>query len=426
MTDFTVRAAEPHEEVLGALLKDPSLYLGYKQGLTPEHFKELDWLYRIIQETDAAEELSFRGIASRIPVDRIKLLHDLRGTFISESRLPSLIQQLKKDVLAEELKSLSLETLGKVNDENNPDDVLRVLQQRSLSLFTSESKDGSTPDQDVDGWVDYILEIVEDPKKAFGLLSGMYSIDKMTTGWHRQDFSVIGARTSMGKTAFVLEMLMRLNAKGHKCAMFSLEMSKRQLFNRMMANILQVDFEQFRTGQLPKHFYTEHMVREKKRLTSLYIDDTRAVSADYIVDEMRRLKRTQGLDFVVVDYLQDVREQGESNDNGGSALARVCRKLRAGAQEMDCHVMGLSQVVRGVEDRKDKRPGNADLAGSTGIETSADVIGLLYRDDYYEPTSSSKGILEVNFTKQRNGSRGKVELMYDRQTQRITELEFRR
>ncbi|QWU15699.1 replicative DNA helicase [Paenibacillus sophorae] len=426
MTDFTGRAAEPHEEVLGALLKDPSLYPGYKHGLTPEHFKELDWLYRIIQETDAAEELSFRGIASRIPVDRIKLLHDLRGTFISESRLPSLIQQLKKDVLAEELKSLSLETLGKVNDENNPDDVLRVLQQRSLSLFTSESKDGSTPDKDVDGWVDYILEIVEDPKKAFGLLSGMYSIDKMTTGWHRQDFSVIGARTSMGKTAFVLEMLMRLNAKGHKCAMFSLEMAKRQLFNRMMANILQVDFEQFRTGQLPKHFYTEHMVREKKRLTSLYIDDTRAVSADYIVDEMRRLKRTQGLDFVVVDYLQDVREQGESNDNGGSALARVCRKLRAGAQEMDCHVMGLSQVVRGVEDRKDKRPGNADLAGSTGIETSADVIALLYRDDYYEPTSSSKGILEVNFTKQRNGSRGKVELMYDRQTQRITELEYRR
>lgn len=182
----------------------------------------------------------------------------------------------------------------------------------------------------------------------------------------------------MGKTVFVIEMFLRLS-NGYKCAMFSLEMSKQQLYFRMMSNLMQVNFELFRTGRLAPNHY-QNMQKYKDELKKLYIDATRAVSADYIADEMRRLKRTQGLDFVVVDYLQDVKEQGEINDNGGSALARVCRKLRAAAKECDCHVMGLSQVVRGVEDRKDKRPGNADLSGSTGIETNADVIALLYRD----------------------------------------------
>ncbi|WP_042229663.1 DnaB-like helicase C-terminal domain-containing protein, partial [Paenibacillus popilliae] len=150
----------------------------------------------------------------------------------------------------------------------------------------------------------------------------------------------------------------------------------------------------------------ETMQKRKEELKTIYVDDTRGVSADYIVDAMRRLKRTQGLDFVVVDYLQDVKERGETNDNSGSALARICRKLRAAAKECDCHVMGLSQVVRGVDDRQDKRPGNSDLAGSTGIETSADVITMLYRDDYYNRDSEKKNTLEVNFTKQRNGKLG--------------------
>lgn len=416
------RSAEPQEEVLGAFLKDPTLYTVHKQGLTPELFGEYSWLYRIIQETDAEEGLTFKGVAGRTEVTKLKVLHELRATFFNENRLPRLIQELKKNKLSTELKDLAVKTLNLIEEEEDPDETLRAIQKKAFALTTSEGKDGSSPDRDVDEWAEGVLEIVDDPAKAFGLLTGFRPIDAMTTGWHRQDFSVVGARTSMGKTAFVLEMILRLNEAGYKCAMFSLEMMKRQLYNRMMSNLLQVDLEQFRTGRLARHHYIERMMKEKDKLKSLYIDDTRGVSSDYIVDEMRRLKRTQGLDFVVVDYLQDIKEQGETNDNGGSGLARICRKLRSGAQEMDCHVMGLSQIVRGVEDRKDKRPGNADLAGSTGIETSADVIALLYRDDYYDAYSDKRGVMEVNFTKQRNGKLGKVELFYDRNCQKIREL----
>jgi len=263
---------------------------------------------------------------------------------------------------------------------------------------------------------------MNNPGLAFGLLTDIKDMDNITTGWHRGDLIVVGSRTSMGKSAYMIENVLRLNALGYKCAIFSLEMSKKQLYNRMMANLMHVDVEVVRTGQLaPELLPRVH--QKKKELSTIYVDDMRGVSADYITDMMRTIKRTRGLDFVVVDYLQDVKERGEHNDDQGSALGRICRKLRKGAQECDVPVMALSQVKREVETRNDKRPGNADLSGSTGIETSADVIALLYRDEYYNPQTEKRDILEVNFTKQRNGKLGKVELHYDRHQQRIEQLQ---
>jgi replicative DNA helicase len=222
----------------------------------------------------------------------------------------------------------------------------------------------------------------------------------------------------MGKSAFMLEMLLRLTQKGYKTALFSLEMTRNQILNRMASNMTRTPLKDIKSGEINE--ITFRMMKSNVELfEKVYIDDTRAVSADYITDTMRMLNRKQGLDFVVVDYLQDVKEKGEETDNQGSALARVCRKLRKGALDCDCHVMSLSQVKREVENRNDKRPMNSDLSGSTGIETSADVIALLYRDEYYNPKTEKAGIIEVNFTKQRNGGVGRVELKYDKDIQRM-------
>jgi replicative DNA helicase len=240
----------------------------------------------------------------------------------------------------------------------------------------------------------------------------------LTSGFHRHDLSVVGARTSMGKSAFMIELVLRLQQKGYKCAIFSLEMTRKQILNRMIANVCKIPLKDIKHGKIDEVMY-RMMKMEKSRLESVYVEDARGVTADYITDMMRMLKRKQGLDFVVVDYLQDVKERGEENDNQGSALSRICRKLRKGALDCDCHVMALSQVKREVENRNDKRPMNSDLSGSTGIETSADVIALLYRDEYYHPKTEKQGIIEVNFTKQRNGGVGRVELYYDKDIQRM-------
>lgn len=415
-----IRPSEPREELLGAFLADPSLFEEYRHQLSAELFPGYEWLYKTIVEVSDTEGLSFKGVASRCDLTEIKILHELRGAFFNEHRIPGLIQQVKKEHLSRQIHTIAINIINQTHDGEDPDGTLRYMQEKAFSLYSSESDIGDQ-DKDLDEWAQYMLEIAEDPSKAFGLMTGIQSLDTLTTGFHRQDFSVIGARTSMGKSAFVIELLLRLHQAGYKCAMFSLEMTKRQLFNRMICNLMQVSLEMFRMGRLAKNHY-ETMLKRKEELRGIYINETRGISADYIADEMRRLKRTQGLDFVVVDYLQDVQEPGEANDNSGSALSRICRKLRKAAMICDCHVMGLSQVVRDVEKRDNKRPGSADLSGSTGIETSADVIALLYRDDYYNPDTDKKNILEVNFTKQRNGKLGKVELHYDRELQKIRDI----
>lgn len=408
---------EPRAEILGGFLSDPSLLDEYRQQLVPEMFLEYRWLYNLILEVADSEGLTFRGVSSRCDLYQIQTLHQVKGSFFNERRLPDLITQIKKDNLSLVIKNIARQAL----DTPDPDEALRLLQQETYTLSSTESGTEKDFDQELDEWATEVMEIAEDPSKAYGMMTGLGELDRFTMGFQRTDFSVIGARTSMGKTAFVIELMLRLHKAGYKVAMYSLEMGRKQLFYRMIASLMQVDFEMFKSGKLAKTHY-ESAMKRKEELRGLVINDTRGVTADYISDDMRRLKRTQGLDFVIVDYIQDVHEPGETNDNSGSAISRVCRKLRKAAKVSDCHVMGLSQVVRDVEKRQDKRPLNSDLSGSTGIETSADVIALLYRDDYYNPDTDRKGILEVNFTKQRNGKTGKVELYYDRTTQKISSL----
>lgn len=415
MNDMLMQASA-REELLGSLIAFPQSLQEYE--FEPELFGNVRWLYEIMRSVESEEGFTYRGLINRLNADQIKLVQSLRQTAINEGRIPMLVQQAKKDLLSARLRGIA-STLAYSDDD--PDDLLRELQEQANRLETSEFRNLSDTEKDVEDFIRYMESVAADPEQAYGLLTGISELDAITTGFHRQDFSVVGARTSMGKSAFMLQIALSLHQRGRKVAIYSLEMSKRQIYTRLMANLISIDAEVFKLGKAHPSYY-EAMHKHKESLVGLYIDDTRGITSEYITDSMRRLKRTQGLDFTVVDYLQDVKEIGEANDNQGSALARVCRKLRKAAQEHDCHLMGLSQVARAAEHQQDKRPAVSDLSGSTGIETSADVIALLYRDDYYNPNSEKKGILEVNFTKQRNGKLGKVELYYDRSTQRIGSL----
>lgn len=415
---YAERTVLAHEELLGTIIAYPDRFQDYKHQLEPELFYSYDWLYQIILNTEAAEGLTYRGIINRCTTAQIKTIQMLRAHGYNERRYSDLIKQAKKDLLNDRLRQLSHDI---EQTESDPDELLRQVQSKVNEYMTSESSDMSNPEKDVDDYYEHMLEIVKDPSRALGMMTGVDEIDRITTGYQRQDFSVVGARTSMGKSAFMIDTVLRINRHGYSVAVFSLEMSKKQIYNRMCSNMLNTNLERYRTGRGHPSEY-EAMKTRKEELKSIYISDLRGIDCEYISDVVRRLKRTQGVDMVVVDYLQDVKERGENNDNQGSAIGRICRKLRRIAQEFDCHVMGLSQVTRGAEASTDKRPGNADLAGSTGIETSADVIMLLYREDHYKPDTLKQNILEVNFTKQRNGKVGKVELHYDRDTQRISSL----
>lgn len=273
--------------------------------------------------------------------------------------------------------------------------------------------------KDVVEWYEQLVMKREDRTRAFGMMTGWTEIDRMTLGWQRTDLIVVGARTSMGKSAFALEIAMRVSRRNHKVAIFSLEMTKSQNYNRMMANIAKVSMQSIRVGNLTDA-QLDSISGHMEEITRIHIDDERGVTAEYITSEMRRMKRQEGLDLVIIDYLQEIKEPAERNDNTGSALHRICQKLRAAAKDCDCSIIGLSQVKREVEIRANKRPMTSDLSGSAAIEAAADGIILLYRDEYYNPDTPDRGVLEVNIAKQRNGPTGVVKMRYEKDYQRIT------
>lgn len=403
------------EELLAIFLRQPELFRESKPLLNKGMFKEFGWVYESMGELDEQESFTFKTLAMK-HYDRLEEIETLNQSYAGNGKLAQLIDQLRKEDLANSLYEVVSGTMSAM-PYSDPNEVLINLQQQVSKLSAADSTALHDPNHDVDEHFEWIADVMKDPSKAYGLLTGIDEIDRITTGFHRGDFIVVGARTSIGKSAFEIEMALRLMKNGYKVAIYSLEMSKRQIYNRMLANLLYLDMGLIKTGRIPQQKYTE-MGSVKEMLKKIYVDDTRGITADYIVDSMKRLKRTSGLDAVMVDYLQDVKEQGETHDNGGSAIARVCRKLRSGAQQCDAALFGLSQVKREVEDRKDKHPMPSDLAGSTGIETAADVIAMLYRDDYYEP-GKNPGLMEVTFAKQRNGEVGKVELYYERRYQQL-------
>jgi len=425
--DSSVNAMQPlttREAILGIYLKDAKIFRETRRKVKAELFGDLKWLFETMVKLDDQDALNFKTVVLNHS-ESAMFLHHIKNETGSTNAIDTLINQLKQEHLSFHLENVLYSTQLNMRSEA-PNDVLSALKNAVDQLTITECGEPHDPVQDVEEWYGWLQAVMENPGMAYGLLTGIEDMDRITTGFHRQDFIVVGARTSMGKSAFMLDVVLKLTANNYKCAIWSLEMSKRQIYLRTMANLLNCSLEVLKTGQLAKERLPE-VKKYKEFLKKLYIDDTRGVSADYIADEMRRIKRTRGLDFVVVDYIQDVKEKGEQNDNGGSAIARVCRKLRSAAQQCDVPVMALSQVTRDVESRQDKRPGSADLAGSTGIETSADVIAMLYRDEYYNPgTTKTPGIIEVNFCKQRNGGLGKVELFYDKRCQRISSLSSKR
>lgn len=298
------------------------------------------------------------------------------------------------------------------------EELLDEFEQKALDIRPKKTRKNTAVD-DLIGWYEDLVLKTQDPSRAFGLMTDYGELDRMTLGFQRADFFVVGARTSMGKSAFANEVALRVSKSGAKVAMFSLEMIKGQLYNRMISNLTGLSMQVIRVGNLTEG-HLEMVARAMDRIRLIHIDDERGVTAEYITSEMRRLKRQEGLDIVIIDYLQEIKEQAERNDNSGSGLHRVCQKLRQAAKDCDCHVLGLSQVKREVEQRANKRPMTSDLSGSAAIEAVADGIILLYRDEYYNPETTDRGIIEVNLAKQRNGPTGIIKLDYNKHTQRIT------
>ena len=293
--------------------------------------------------------------------------------------------------------------------------ILADTEKKIFDLLQSRSSGDFVPIRQV------ALNVLENIEKASktketvtGVPTGFIDLDYKTSGFQPSDFILIAARPSMGKTAFVLNVVDHVAVKkGIPCMVFSLEMSKEQLVNRMLSMESNVDSQKLRPGTLTDSDWDA--VGEGVGIiggSKLIIDDTPGISISELRSKCRKMKLEHGLGMVIIDYLQLMTGSGKSSDNRQQEISEISRSLKALAREMQAPVVALSQLSRACETRTDHRPMLSDLRESGAIEQDADVVMFLYRDDYYNKDSEMKDMAEVIIAKQRNGPIGTVNLVW--------------
>ncbi|MBE5961070.1 MAG: replicative DNA helicase [Lachnospiraceae bacterium] len=302
--------------------------------------------------------------------------------------------------------------------EQTEKDIFNIVQNRSTGDFVS-IKDVVIKS------LDSIEAASRTKGSVTGIATGFYDLDYKMAGLQPSDLILIAARPSMGKTAFVLNIAEYVAVKSKiTTAIFSLEMSKNQLVNRILAMNSKVDSQSIRSGDLSDDDWARLM--ESARVvgeSGLIIDDTPGISITELRSKCRKFKLEHNLGLVIIDYLQLMTGGNKKAESRQQEVSDISRSLKALAREINCPVIALSQLSRAVEQRPDKRPMLSDLRESGAIEQDADVIMFIYRDDYYNRDSEEKGVSEIIIGKQRNGPTGTVKLAWLSQFTKFANLE---
>ena len=432
MEETLIKRVMPHsveaeQSVVGAMLMDKDAILAASEIICGDDFYQN--AYGVI--FDSMVELFNEGK----PVDLITLQERLK-----EKEVPPEISSLEfvRDLVAAVPTSANvryyaqivsdkavMRKLIKMNDElsnicyagNEPlESVLEKTEKSVFQLLQNRNAGEYVPIRQV---VMNALEKVEKASKSKGTVTGIptgfIDLDYKLSGLQPSDLVLVAARPSMGKTAFVLNIAQYVAFKKDKCtAIFSLEMSKEQLVNRLFSLESQVDAQALRTGNM-KDSDWEKLIEAAGIIgqSNLIIDDTPSISISELRSKCRKYKMEHGLDLIIIDYLQLMSGSvGGRSESRQQEISDISRSLKALARELNVPVIALSQLSRAVEQRPDKRPILSDLRESGAIEQDADVVMFIYRDEYYNKDSEYKKQAEIIIAKQRNGPVGTVHLAW--------------
>ena len=429
---------EAEQSVIGSMIMDKDAIVTAMEMLISEDFYHQQ--YGIL--FDAMIELYNKGL----PVDLVTLQNKLK-----EKNVPAEIASLDyvKDLITAVPTSANVRYYAKIVKDNairrkmiklneeienecyagreSVDTLMDITEKKVFDLLSSRGGNGEyTPIRQV---VMNALEKIENSAKASGTVTGIptgfYDLDFRTAGLQPSDLILIAARPSMGKTAFVLNIAQYVAFHENLCtAIFSLEMSKEQLVNRLFSLESHVDAQALRTGNLSDADW-EKLIEGAGTIgnSKLIIDDTPGISISEMRSKCRKFKLEHDLKLIIIDYLQLMSGSGKSSDSRQQEISDISRSLKALARELSVPVIALSQLSRAVEQRPDHRPMLSDLRESGAIEQDADVVMFIYRDDYYNHDSEMKGISEIIIAKQRNGPIGTVNLVWLPQYTKFANME---
>ena len=419
-------SAEAEQSVIGSMLMDRDAIIAASEIITPDEFYQHQ--YGVMFE--AMVELFNEGK----PVDLVTLQDRLK-----EKDVPPEVSSLEfvRDIITTVPTSANvrsyanivhekavLRKLIKINEQiantcyagkEKLEDILAQTEKSIFDLLQSRAGGDFVPIRQVALNVLEKIEVASrNPGSVTGIPTGFIDLDYKTSGMQPSDFILIAARPSMGKTAFVLNLVDYVAVRNHMpCMIFSLEMSKEQLVNRMLSMESNVDSQKLRTGSLTDADW-DAVVEGIGIIggSKLIIDDTPGISITELRSKCRKMKLEYGLSMVIIDYLQLMSGSGKSGDNRQQEISEISRSLKALARELNAPVVALSQLSRACETRQDHRPMLSDLRESGAIEQDADVVMFLYRDDYYNKDTDKPNVAEVIIAKQRNGPIGTIELLW--------------
>lgn len=426
---------EAEESILGGILLDPEALSRVREVLVPEAF----YIGAHRDIFNAAQSLHDRGQ----PTDLISItawLHDrnLLGKIGGQSKLAQLVERTVSAVNIDQYAALVMEKylrrqLIKAGyeihqlgyDTSSQLDV--VLDRAEQTIFGVTQKRPQRDFVSIENTLVHAfheIELRNEEQALPGLLSQFYDLDGMTGGFQRSDLIIIAGRPSMGKTAVSLNIAHQIAAHYRlPVAVFSLEMSKEQLVQRLLASEAGIESHRLRAGRISQNEWEplSHAIGTLSELP-IFIDDTANLTVTEMRSKSRRLMAERGgeMGCIVLDYLQLM--EGGGSDNRVQELSRITRSLKGLARELNVPVIALSQLSRGVEARNNKRPMLSDLRESGSIEQDADVVIMVYRDEYYFPDSPDRGITELIVTKHRNGPTGMVRLLFDPQYTRFRNM----
>jgi len=313
---------------------------------------------------------------------------------------------------------------------NEPDNVDSILDSAEKSIFGIALKRVREGFYKIDSVLKNVLDRIDKlyskHETLTGVPSGFTDLDNLTAGFQNADLIIIAARPSVGKTALALNIAQFVSIKKDlPVAIFSLEMSKEQLAQRVLCSEAEIDALRLKTASLPDAGW-KNLTKALSKLSEakLFVDDSAAISSMEIRAKARRLKAEHGLGLVIIDYLQ-LMSGRQRVENRVQEISEIARSLKTLARELDIPVIALSQLSRAVEQRTDRIPRLSDLRESGEIEQTADVVIFIHRDDYYNPASEKANIAEIIVAKQRNGPIGTIELVFKKGLAKFVSKEYR-
>lgn len=416
---------EAEQAVLGAILLDNDIIADVVEILKPEDFyrESHGIIYRTILELydrnqpadliTVTDELNQRKLLEK--VGGAAYLTSLVAGVNSISNVQHYCKIIEEKAVMRKLIVASSEIMDSgYSESDDVESILDIAEQKIFDIAQSRNRQPFTHIKDIlIETIDRIDELYKNKGKIIGLPSGFVDLDMKTSGFQPSDLILIAARPSMGKTAMAMNIVEYVAVKQKVPVMvFSLEMSKQQLTQRLLCSLSMVDSHRLRMGDLTEEDWPKLAAAVGILADApIYIDDTPAITTMEMRAKCRRLKLEKGLGLVVIDYLQ-LMQSNKKAESRQQEVSEISRSLKALAREIDVPVIALSQLSRAPETRSDHRPMLSDLRESGSIEQDADIVMFLYRDDYYNPDTDKKNIAEVIIAKQRNGPTGTVELAW--------------